>query len=156
MNLMNSPIQVTKGIYRGPAPRSYDWMMDNLVPYGIKAVLNLQVGVKEIFDRSANDELKWCETLGIHLYDMTLDGFRAPRDEDVRLAMGIIINRADPIYIHCRHGKDRTGFIVAVFRMLAQGMDFELAWDEAKHIGMHWPYPWLWKSAAKSWELVQR
>ncbi len=42
---------------------------------------------------------------------------------------------ADPIYVHCEHGKDRTGLVIALYRMRADGWSQEQAAAEMKEMG---------------------
>ena len=44
-----------------------------------------------------------------------------------------------PLFVHCRLGADRTGLIIAVYRIVHDGWTSERAKAEAKHYGMH---PW--------------
>ena len=45
--------------------------------------------------------------------------------------------RNHPIFLHCLHGKDRTGLMVAIFRMARQGWSFDKAYTEMKLCGFH-------------------
>ena len=45
-----------------------------------------------------------------------------------------------PIFIHCRSGADRTGAMVALYRIAAQDWDGKKAVVEAREIGMRWWY----------------
>ena len=40
-----------------------------------------------------------------------------------------------PFIIHCRRGKDRTGLLVALYRIEAQGWHPQLAWEEMRYFG---------------------
>ena len=46
-----------------------------------------------------------------------------------------------PIFVHCRRGADRTGVMVALYRIVAHGWDGKKAVKEARDIGMRW---WFW------------
>ena len=47
-----------------------------------------------------------------------------------------------PIFVHCQHGADRTGFMVAAYRVLRQGWDCGSAVAELHTFGFHriWGY----------------
>lgn len=51
-------------------------------------------------------------------------------EEEVIQALRIIRASEDPILVHCRHGSDRTGCIIAMYRILNQGWSKEQAIDE--------------------------
>ncbi len=59
-------------------------------------------------------------------------------DSDVADHLPSLIHRlADtPTYVHCRHGKDRTGLFCALYRVLRNGWDIGDALDEAAEFGM--------------------
>lgn len=51
-------------------------------------------------------------------------------EEEVIQALRIIRASEDPILVHCWHGSDRTGCIIAMYRILNQGWSKEQAIDE--------------------------
>jgi len=42
-----------------------------------------------------------------------------------------------PIYLHCKHGCDRTGMMIAFWRMAQEHWTFSSAYDEMKACGFH-------------------
>ena len=44
-----------------------------------------------------------------------------------------------PVFVHCMHGADRTGTMVAVYRIVVEGWDKEKAIDEMRNgpFGFH-------------------
>jgi hypothetical protein len=41
----------------------------------------------------------------------------------------------DPVYLHCEHGADRTGLVIALFRVLRQGQNIDEAYEEWERNG---------------------
>lgn len=42
------------------------------------------------------------------------------------------------VFVHCRHGKDRTGLFVSLYRVMRQGWPPDRAYREARDVGMSW------------------
>lgn len=40
-----------------------------------------------------------------------------------------------PVLVHCQHGEDRTGLVVATYRVIANGWTKDVAWTEALKFG---------------------
>jgi tyrosine-protein phosphatase SIW14 len=45
-----------------------------------------------------------------------------------------------PVFVHCRRGSDRTGFLVALYRISHQAWTADRAYREARELGMRWWY----------------
>ena len=59
-----------------------------------------------------------------------------PEDEDVVKFLRIATTPAlQPVLVHCRHGSDRTGTMVAVYRIVVEGWTKAQAADEMVHGG---------------------
>jgi protein tyrosine/serine phosphatase len=59
-----------------------------------------------------------------------------PEDEDVVEFLRIVTTPAlQPVLVHCRHGSDRTGTMVAVYRIVIEGWTKAEATDEMIHGG---------------------
>ena len=43
----------------------------------------------------------------------------------------------DPVYVHCKHGQDRTGLVIGLDRVINEGWQAQLAHDEMVKIGFH-------------------
>ena len=68
-------------------------------------------------------------------------------DKEVVEALQILQKAPKPLVIHCAHGSDRTGTIVAMYRIIYQNWSKEQAIEEMKRGGYkyHWFYPNLIK-----------
>jgi protein tyrosine/serine phosphatase len=42
------------------------------------------------------------------------------RDEDIVAALRIMVAAEQPLLVHCFHGSDRTGVVIAMYRMVVQ------------------------------------
>ena len=52
------------------------------------------------------------------------------------MVLALIDASPGPVFIHCQHGCDRTGTIVACYRMKHDQWTFEKAIAEANHYGL--------------------
>ena len=59
-----------------------------------------------------------------------------PENEDVVRAMKVILTpEYQPVFVHCQAGKDRTGLVVAVYRILVDGWSVDDAIGERRLFG---------------------
>jgi protein tyrosine phosphatase (PTP) superfamily phosphohydrolase (DUF442 family) len=97
------------------------------------------MGVKTVIDmRTTANEKKEVEAAGMKAIaipiEMSRDGLREKVDRVVAL-MADPANQ--PVYVHCRHGQDRTGIVVAAFRMKQQGWSLADAETEMQAFGFN-------------------
>ena len=61
------------------------------------------------------------------------------KQEDVIKALKLIKagEAKGPVLVHCKHGADRTGVVIAMYRIVYQGWSKEQAIDEMKHGGFN-------------------
>ena len=61
---------------------------------------------------------------------------REPSEEEVLLFLGTVLSpQRQPVYLHCDDGSDRTGAMVAMYRVVVSGWGIEDAFEEAKASG---------------------
>lgn len=132
----------TDNLYRSGYPeRLTDLNIDK-----VRIVINLQTGFWELFNSErANAELRHCLRFRIQLFDFSLAGFLAPDVQTIVAILQIMEHAEGKILIHCRHGRERTGLIVALYRMYCQSWSMEAAYREMVDEGCRWPIRWIWK-----------
>lgn len=132
LHIENSCIVTQNTLWRGAKPESA--AATELLNRGVRVVVNLELmhDDKDAF-RNARPAL---------LLPVVVDYFRirdwepnvviAPWLLDRHVAEFIAITRsqAKPIYVHCRSGQNRTGVMVAAFRVLEEGVPIETAIEE--------------------------
>ena len=124
--------KVSEGLYRGAQPTEEGFR--RLKELGIKTIINLRGE-----DDTGLAEKETVERLGLRYHNVGLPGLSRPTDEQVARVMSIIdASENGPVFIHCRRGADRTGTIVAVYRISHEGWTGEKALDEAKRYGLSW------------------
>lgn len=118
--------KISDALYRGAQPTAAG--MAELKKLGIKTVVNLRMM------HSDRDELKG---LGLRYGHINCKAWH-PEDEDVARFLKIMANKDNhPVFVHCLHGADRTGMMVASYRIVEQGWKPEHAAKETHNFGFH-------------------
>ena len=79
--------------------------------------------------------------LGLNSYRLRAKQWH-PENEDVVRAMKVILTpEYQPVFVHCQAGKDRTGLVVAVYRILVDGWSVSDAIAERTTFGA-WGFWW--------------
>ncbi len=124
--------QVNSNLYRGGQPTEAG--IGTLAKLGIKTVIYLRDG-KEL----AKAEEKWATEAGMNFIHEPEKNWRKPK----RASIERVIERLDlaenqPVFVHCRRGADRTGTVIAIYRILRDGWTGKQANAEAKKFGFGW------------------
>jgi protein tyrosine phosphatase (PTP) superfamily phosphohydrolase (DUF442 family) len=102
--------RVSDTLYRGAQPSAEG--MRSLERMGVRTVVNLRA------THSDRDELRGTE-LG---YEHIRFEPWHPEWEDVEAFLRVVADPArHPVFVHCQHGADRTGMMVAIYRVAVQG-----------------------------------
>src|SRR5579863_7889730 len=124
--------QINDHLYRGAQPTALGFQ--SLAKLGVKTVVDL----RESGGRSQAEE-KIVTGLGMRYLSIPLSGYRAPASEQVSKLLALLDDSgAGPVFIHCRRGADRTGTIVACYRIRHDHWDNLHALQEAMSDGMSW------------------
>jgi uncharacterized protein (TIGR01244 family) len=122
--------QVNEHLYRGGQPE--DGGLRKLAELGVKTVINLRGASKQTQTEEAE-----ARTLGMQYFNIPMSSAGRPREEQVSRVLEIIETLKNaPVFVHCRRGSDRTGAIVAIYRIKRDGWTAERALVEAKQYGM--------------------
>lgn len=114
-------IQVTPYIYRGPRPTK-----DFLVT-GFKTSLDLER--REDLPNRFENEI---------YYPLSGNLFTPPSRDQLVWCLNTILNKDYwPIYVHCHQGVDRTGVVIAYYRVHAEAWTVEAAIREMLDNGFH-------------------
>lgn len=134
-----SPVEVTPGIYRGPQPQT-DVDFETLKNLGVNNLLDLETGAPLLSDGSPLEESLLVRSEGMTSYAHPLGEILPPTQSELALALKFIMSEG-VVYVHCKAGVDRTGMVIAYFRMHQQSWSKTDAVAEMKRMGMH---PWYW------------
>jgi len=123
--------KVDDHVYRGGQPS--DSGFQNLAKLGIKTVVDL----REIGEHSQAEEQKIVTGLGMKYVSIPMHGLSTPEDQKVAAVEALFNDTtAGPVFVHCKRGADRTGMVVAVYRISHDQWQNKKALSEAKSYGM--------------------
>ena len=96
------------------------------------------LGVKTVLDlRAGHDDASEAGKAALHFLRVPMRAWSA-RDRDVVQALKILADRSNrPILVHCQKGADRTGMVLALYRVVIQGWSKEDALREMDEGGYH-------------------
>jgi Tyrosine phosphatase family len=142
-NNANSPITnfciSTKDVlWRGAKPdtKGATWLIDN----GVGSVVNLELmhddlAVLKSVETNLTTRVEYFKVRDWEPYVVL-----KPTKTDSNIAKFIaVMNKAPkPVYVHCRSGQNRTGVMVASYRIIIEGVPINSAIDEMKRYAGIW------------------
>ncbi|MBV8741091.1 MAG: dual specificity protein phosphatase family protein [Sinobacteraceae bacterium] len=126
-------------MWRGERPSRDDasWLLQ----HGVRTVVNLEVFISDryAFDRThapaGRQEVQYYHIPDfepVHLVNWSL------LDAHVAEFIAIVRRAPKPVYVHCLDGLDRTGVLIAAYRVLIENVDAEKAIAEVARYGTPW------------------
>jgi protein tyrosine/serine phosphatase len=116
--------QVNEHIYRGAQPAV--WGYKTLASMGVKTIIDLRGGLAESVEK------KLARDQGLNFISVPLDGRQAPSADDITKLLKLLDDETKwPIFIHCRRGADRTGTVIACYRIAHDKWNNQKALEEA-------------------------
>jgi tyrosine-protein phosphatase SIW14 len=116
--------------YRGALPDADD--VAALARLGVKTVIDLQKDGDE-------DEAGRVERAGMKYVRIPMTTRVAPTAEQLEQFLSLVNDPASqPVYVHCKEGRHRTGVMTAVYRMTAHGWNADRAFKEMKDYRFGW------------------
>jgi len=121
--------QVDQHLFRGGQPR----------PEGFKYLSS--IGVKTIIDLREPDHAKEEERLvkeaGMNYLNVPMTGLTAPTEGEISQLLSLMEDSGTgPIFVHCKRGADRTGAVIAAYRIDHDHWSNKQALKEAMSSGM--------------------
>jgi tyrosine-protein phosphatase SIW14 len=126
--------EVDARLYRSAQPTPA--ALDSLAKRGVRTIINLRMP-----DDVDPAEEAFAQAHGIEYHAEPLSNWLTPTQAQVARILDLIERSPAPVLIHCKAGADRTGTVVACYRMQRQGWTVEAALGEARRYGIGW---WQW------------
>jgi tyrosine-protein phosphatase SIW14 len=87
-------------------------------------------------ERSEAEE-KHVEALGMKYYSMPMPGLSAPTEVQITTTLALIEDSNNwPVFVHCQRGRDRTGTVIACYRIRHDHWPNDRALTEARDHGL--------------------
>jgi len=146
-------------VFRGGRPETDgDWRI--LCGLGITTVLNVEGGIIESLSADPNRQQIKALACGMEQVRIGMSALFAPHRIEVDAALAVLARpNAHPdkygrVYVHCHMGVDRTGFVIAAYRMRYYDWKYDRAVNEMVRMGFHRWYRY-WLPALRHWENVR-
>ena len=125
--------RVAEGVYRGAQP-SEDQFRALVERYQIRTVVKLNPN-RETRDRVPN---------GVTVVYRPLNPLVTPSHDELARILDAIDAAKKPVFVHCQHGEDRTGLLIALYK-IRHGATVDAAYLDMQLRGFH-PYRGLWRA----------
>lgn len=118
-------------LYRGGQPDSAGFQ--ELKDLGIKTIVSLRKST-EIRSKQRRE----AESMGFEYVSIPLSYLGFPKQDQIDKFFAIVNSPSrHPVFVHCKHGSDRTGMMMAFFRMTNDGWTVRDAYAEMEAAGFH-------------------
>jgi len=127
---INNFDQVNEQVYRGAQPSDEGFRY--LAKIGVKTVLDLREA-----DSRAAAERRAVVASGMQYVNIPMTGLTAPTAAEITTILALMEDGGNgPVFVHCMRGADRTGAVIAAYRIDHDQWDGARALKEAMSHGM--------------------
>ena len=126
--------KISDSLYRGAQPSTQG--LAELKKLGVTTIVDLRGNRGPVAQERAQ-----AEALGLRFVDIPMSGWSAPSTAQVSQFLKLL--RDDPtkkVFVHCYYGADRTGVMIAAYRIAQQNWTADQAIAEMYSFGFH--YRW--------------
>jgi len=121
--------QVNAHLYRGAQPAESGFQA--LAKMGVRTIVDLRYK-----DAQSRWEKRVVESLGMRFVGIPMN-MHAPTDGEMSHVLGLLnASESWPVFVHCEGGRDRTGTVIACYRIAHDGWDNQKAYNEARQHGL--------------------
>jgi protein tyrosine/serine phosphatase len=127
---INNFFQVDGHVYRGAQPTKAGF--EYLAKIGVKTVLDLRESGKR-----AEEEEQTVTALGFKYVNIAMSGLTPPTEDQISKILALLEGTSTgAVFVHCMRGADRTGAVIAAYRIDHDHWTNDRALEEAKSEGM--------------------
>lgn len=135
-------MKVDDHVFRGAQPTEQGILA--LAKLGIKTIVDL----REVDERWTAEE-NIVKAAGMNYVNVPMRGMSSPTNEQIVKVLSLLTaDSSGPVFVHCRRGADRTGTVIACYRIGHDQWDNQKALKEAKVMGMS-----MWERAMQHYVL---
>ena len=122
--------RVNEKLYRGGQPRKGG--ISRLAALGVNTIINLRDD-----DEGAVAEADDAKAAGLRYFNVPFKRLGRPSDSQIDQVLSLIDAKENGVvFVHCHHGCDRTGTVIAIYRISHDQWTDTDATREAEHFGM--------------------
>ncbi len=126
-------VEVSPGIFMGRKPYTHA-DFDALQARGIHTILSVEALPWDVWPERWHAKRNGIQYLDVPIWATPLP----PSEKRVKQALELLNeNDLRPIYLHCFLGRDRTTFLIGLYRVYFQHWTPEAAWEEMRASGFH-------------------
>jgi protein tyrosine/serine phosphatase len=118
--------KVSPDLYRGAQPEKSG--IEELKKLGIKTIINF---------RTSNEDQRLIKGYTFNYFHLPMNAFFPGKEKFSRFLEIVSDPAMVPVFIHCKHGADRTGAAAALYRINIQQWDPDEAINEMVNGGYH-------------------
>jgi len=117
---------ISETIYRGAQPTKEGFI--ELKKMGVKTIINL---------RANHSDRELIKGLGFQYVEIPFNAGDTDEKNVIKFLKVVTEPNNGIMFVHCQHGSDRTGMMIAVYRMFVQGWNADEAMEELPSFGFH-------------------
>ena len=123
--------QVNERVFRSGQPADGSWKA--IADLGVKTVIDL----RRPDEHSTVSEARAVAAAGMQYVNVPMKGVVAPGPEQMAKVLALL-ESPNAVLVHCHRGADRTGAVIACYRIAHDRWERKQALQEAKALGMSW------------------
>jgi protein tyrosine/serine phosphatase len=128
---------VRKGLWRGAHPDATG--LAYLKKQGVRTIISLETtGLFESSGKDIDAERTEAEKLGIAFVYKPTSSYLPVNGKQMDSVLAILADKTQqPVYVHCKHGEDRTGLVIGLERVEQEKWEAKDAYKEMLDLHFH-------------------